>query len=259
MSQIRYKWTWASRFRTSPRSGARAWPAWKPRAFPQLGLARRRRARRRGPPGPADPRLHGRRRLAGDDDPLAARERLPHAPRRHPRQRRLLRGLLQRLEQRLEGSRRARARVAIIGQSRGGIFARVLAARRPDLVSGIVTLGSPTVSQLSAHPVVLAHILLVGALGTGRVPGMFRMSCLRGACCERFRADLVGDFPRRGRLHRAVLAHRRRRRLARLPGPRRGPGRGPRVAPRDGPQRRGLRRGRPRARHVRATYWAEAA
>ena len=29
-------------------------------------------------------------------------------------------------------------RVAIIGQSRGGVFARVLAVRRPDLVSGIV-------------------------------------------------------------------------------------------------------------------------
>ena len=34
-------------------------------------------------------------------------------------------------------------RVAIIGQSRGGVIARSLAKRRPDLVSGIVTLGSP--------------------------------------------------------------------------------------------------------------------
>src|SRR5262249_30649397 len=86
-------------------------------------------------------------------------------------------------------------RVAIVGQSRGGIFAKVLAARRPDLVSGIVTLGAPTVNQLSAHPVVLAQVLLVGVLGTGRVPGMFRVSCLRGSCCERFRADLVNVFP----------------------------------------------------------------
>ena len=36
---------------------------------------------------------------------------------------------------------------------------------------------------------------MVGALGTGRVPGMFSMRCLRGACCEGFRADLVGPFP----------------------------------------------------------------
>src|SRR4051812_48733067 len=30
--------------------------------------------------------------------------------------------------------------VAIVGQSRGGAFARMLAVRRPDLISGIVTL-----------------------------------------------------------------------------------------------------------------------
>src|SRR5690242_4921366 len=34
-------------------------------------------------------------------------------------------------------------RIALIGQSRGGTFARVMAVRRPDLISGIVTLGSP--------------------------------------------------------------------------------------------------------------------
>ena len=103
---------------------------------------------------------------------------------------------LARLETRLEAlAAESGQRVAIVGQSRGGVFARVLAARRPDLVSGIVTLGSPTVRQLSAHPFVLAQILLVGALGTGKVPGMFRVSCLRGACCKRFREDLLGEFP----------------------------------------------------------------
>jgi triacylglycerol lipase len=103
---------------------------------------------------------------------------------------------LARLEIRLEAlAETSGQRVAIIGQSRGGVFARVLGARRPDLVSGIVTLGAPTVRQLSAHPFVLAQVFVVGALGTGRVPGMFRVSCLRGACCERFRADLAGGFP----------------------------------------------------------------
>jgi pimeloyl-ACP methyl ester carboxylesterase len=86
-------------------------------------------------------------------------------------------------------------RVAIIGQSRGGVIARALATRRPDLVSGLVNLGAPTVNQLSAHPFVLAQVLFVGVLGTGRIPGMFRVSCLRGACCERFRADLANAFP----------------------------------------------------------------
>ena len=103
---------------------------------------------------------------------------------------------LGRLEARLEQLfEETGQRVAIVGQSRGGVFARVLGVRRPDLVSGIVTLGSPTVRQLSAHPFVLAQVLFVGALGTGKVPGMFRVSCLRGACCERFRADLANAFP----------------------------------------------------------------
>jgi pimeloyl-ACP methyl ester carboxylesterase len=103
---------------------------------------------------------------------------------------------LGRLEARLEQLFAATGqRVAIGGQSRGGVFARALAVRRPDLVSGIVTLGAPTVRQLSAHPFVLVQVLVVGALGTGKVPGMFRVSCLRGACCERFRADLANAFP----------------------------------------------------------------
>jgi triacylglycerol lipase len=100
-----------------------------------------------------------------------------------------------RLEARLEHmAERHGERVVIIGQSRGGVFARAMAARRPELVSGIVTLGSPTVSQLSVHPLVLAQLGLVSALGTARVPGMLRMSCLRGECCREFRAALKGPL-----------------------------------------------------------------
>jgi pimeloyl-ACP methyl ester carboxylesterase len=102
----------------------------------------------------------------------------------------------ERLEKRLEGFAEATGqRVAIIGQSRGGVFARALASRRPDLVSGIVTLGSPTVSQLSVHPFVLAQVALVSTLGMGHVPGMFTWRCLKGECCRRFRDDLAGAFP----------------------------------------------------------------
>jgi pimeloyl-ACP methyl ester carboxylesterase len=101
-----------------------------------------------------------------------------------------------RLEQRLEAFAEAQGRpVAIVGQSRGGIFAKALAARRPDLVDAIVTLGSPTVSQLRIHPLVLAQVGLVAALGSGHVPGLFSVRCLRGACCERFREALAGPFP----------------------------------------------------------------
>src|SRR5688572_22800551 len=101
-----------------------------------------------------------------------------------------------RIEERLEAlAARTGAKVAIVGQSRGGVLARVVATRRPDLVSGIVTLGAPTVGMLRVHPLVLLQVGLVGALGSSRVPGLFRMSCLRGACCGPFRDDLERPFP----------------------------------------------------------------
>jgi triacylglycerol lipase len=102
----------------------------------------------------------------------------------------------ERIEERLERlAERTGQGVTIVGQSRGGVLARVVAVRRPELVSGIVTLGAPTVSMLRVHPLVLLNIGLVGALGTGRVPGLFSMKCLLGACCREFRADLAGRFP----------------------------------------------------------------
>jgi triacylglycerol lipase len=72
-----------------------------------------------------------------------------------------------RLEERLEVMAETRGeKVAIVGQSRGGNFAKVLAARRPDLVSGIVTLGSPQLDPLAVHPLVRAHVYTLGALCT---------------------------------------------------------------------------------------------
>jgi pimeloyl-ACP methyl ester carboxylesterase len=101
-----------------------------------------------------------------------------------------------RLEARLEGfAEHTGQKVSIVGQSRGGVLARALAVRRPDLVEGIVTLGSPTVSQLRIHPLVLAQVGLVSALGTAKVPGLFSLRCLRGDCCHGFRGAITGEFP----------------------------------------------------------------
>src|SRR3954466_880347 len=86
-------------------------------------------------------------------------------------------------------------RVIGIGQSPGGVVAKALGARRPELVEGIVTLGSPTVSQLKIHPLVLAQVGLVSALGSAHVPGFFTWRCLRGECCEHFREAVSGEFP----------------------------------------------------------------
>src|SRR5436190_11892343 len=101
-----------------------------------------------------------------------------------------------RLEERVESlAERRGQKVAIIGQSRGGNFARVLAVRRPDLVSGIVTLGSPQLDPLAVHPLVRAPVFAVGALGTLHVRGLFRRSCRDGECCKDFWADLGKPLP----------------------------------------------------------------
>ena len=100
------------------------------------------------------------------------------------------------LEERLESmvDRHGR-RVAIVGQSRGGQFAKALAVRRPELVSGIVTLGTPTYSPSAIHPVVRAQVLALGMLGSLGAPGLFRHSCLRGDCCTDFSNAVEGRFP----------------------------------------------------------------
>jgi triacylglycerol lipase len=103
---------------------------------------------------------------------------------------------VQTLEERVEVMAECREqKVAIVGQSRGGNFARVIAVRRPDLVSGIVALGSPQLDPLAVHPLVRVPVLAVGALGTLGAPGLFRRSCRNGHCCECFWDDMHADFP----------------------------------------------------------------
>src|SRR4051812_7379957 len=102
-----------------------------------------------------------------------------------------------RLETRLEALvQRQGRRAAVIGQSRGGTFAKVLAARRPDLVSGVVTLGTPQIDPLAVHPLVRAQLLLVGALGTVGAPGLFRRACLEGECCAEFWETYAAALPK---------------------------------------------------------------
>ena len=102
----------------------------------------------------------------------------------------------QRLERRLDGIAHHRGRrVAIVGYSRGGHLARVLAVRRPELVSGVVTLGAPPLDHRAIHPLVRVPPVAIAALGTVGVPRVFRASCFLGACCRRFRTELHGPFP----------------------------------------------------------------
>jgi pimeloyl-ACP methyl ester carboxylesterase len=100
------------------------------------------------------------------------------------------------LEERLERLiEKAGKRAVIIGQSRGGSFAKVLACRRPELVSGIVTLGAPTLGPLSVHPLVRLQVVAVGALGSLGAPGLFSKACLNGSCCSEFWTLHDGPLP----------------------------------------------------------------
>ena len=86
---------------------------------------------------------------------------------------------------------RHRCKVTIVGHSRGGLMARVLARRRPDIVAGVVMLGAPHREPLAIHPVLWLHGLAFGAASLAGARGLLRFSCIGGACCAPFRADLA--------------------------------------------------------------------
>lgn len=104
---------------------------------------------------------------------------------------------LERLEHELErfADRHGR-KVAIVGQSRGGSMARILAVRRPDLVTGIVCLGSPLADPLAVHPFVRAQVEAVAVLGSLGVRGLFSHRCQFGSCCQQARVDAGAAWPR---------------------------------------------------------------
>jgi triacylglycerol lipase len=87
-------------------------------------------------------------------------------------------------------------RVALVGHSRGGLLARATAQRRPDLVSGVVTLASPHRDQLAVHPLLWANIMTLATLGSLGVPGVMRFGCCgTGDCCLGYDDDVAAPLP----------------------------------------------------------------
>jgi pimeloyl-ACP methyl ester carboxylesterase len=87
------------------------------------------------------------------------------------------------------------APVVLIGQSRGGALARVLAVRNPDCVASVVMLGSPVCEPLAVAPSVLQTVRWLARLGDLGLPGVFSSSCKDGGCCASFRDDLLAALP----------------------------------------------------------------
>lgn len=90
----------------------------------------------------------------------------------------------------------AGAPVRLLGYSRGGQFARAVAADPVMPVRSLVTLGTPFDVYGVSVPLRLqaAALAVAGTLG---VPGLFTLSCFLGSCCVRFHDQLrsVPDVP----------------------------------------------------------------
>lgn len=71
---------------------------------------------------------------------------------------------LRQVEKRAEALASPDRRITIIGHSLGGVFARIIAVMRPELVERVITLGSPLTGnpRESAHPMVraLAEVMM---------------------------------------------------------------------------------------------------
>ncbi len=99
------------------------------------------------------------------------------------------------LERRIEAIAIKRERkVSLVGHSLGGLLARGIAARRPDLVDGIVTLGSPLLAPGAIHSVLAFDLAVVIALRRAGLGQMMGEDCTSGDCArlswEQAREDL---------------------------------------------------------------------
>ena len=87
--------------------------------------------------------------------------------------------------------------ITLIGHSRGGMIAKVAAQRRPDLVRGLFTLGTPLTDPWGMH--LALKLLIVGISRAGRA-GLATgtcgdRDCPFGACSTDFFDDLASDLP----------------------------------------------------------------
>jgi pimeloyl-ACP methyl ester carboxylesterase len=76
------------------------------------------------------------------------------------------------------------SRVRIVGHSLGGMLARGLAVRRPDLISGIVTMGSPMLAPGAHHVLLTASVDMLVRLSRAGVPGLMSEECVAGSCAR---------------------------------------------------------------------------
>ncbi len=90
-----------------------------------------------------------------------------------------------RLERRIETIAIKRNRkVSIVGHSLGGMLARGLASRRPDLIEGIVSMGSPVLAPGAIHRVLAWDAEMLARLTRVGFRGMMGADCFGGDCAR---------------------------------------------------------------------------
>lgn len=91
----------------------------------------------------------------------------------------------------LERSIEARGgQMTIIGHSRGGQLGRVLAVRRPDLVSRLISVATPWSIGPPDRVGVRAVTRVVRAVRDRGISVIGAIDCASGDCCARFRTDM---------------------------------------------------------------------
>lgn len=89
------------------------------------------------------------------------------------------------LEERLEEiTQRRGSRVRIVGHSLGGMLARGVAARRPELVAGIVTMGSPMLAPGAHHVSLARSVDLLVRLNRAGLRNLMAEDCVAGSCAQ---------------------------------------------------------------------------
>ncbi len=90
-----------------------------------------------------------------------------------------------RLERRIEAIAARRGRkVSLVGHSLGGMLARGLAARRPDLIHGIVSMGSPVLAPGAVHDILARDAEMLTRLTRAGFGGLMSEDCIAGACAR---------------------------------------------------------------------------
>lgn len=85
--------------------------------------------------------------------------------------------------------------ISLVGHSRGGTLARLVAARRPDLVTAVVTLGSPLTAQFAASQRVLRIAEFLARLHDRGREHLLSDDCLHGDCAAVIEEQLAQPLP----------------------------------------------------------------